>query len=64
MLFKKAAEAEKKAQQIYQEIMDNLVDKDLIEIFKGFLEDEKRHEKVVIKRYNDLKRELKSIEEI
>lgn len=63
LLFKKAAEAERKAQQMYQEIVQNLRDKDLIEIFKGFIEDEKRHEKIVIKKYNDLKRKLKEIEE-
>lgn len=64
LLFKKASEAERKAQRMYQEIINNLVDKDLIEIFKGFLEDEKKHEKEVIKRYNELKIKLKNIEEV
>lgn len=63
LLFKKAAESERKAQQMYQEIIQNLRDKDLIEIFQSFLEDEKKHEKEVIKRYNELKKKLKSIEE-
>lgn len=62
LLFKKAVSSERKAQTMYEKIIENLVDKDLIEIFKGFLEDEKRHEKKVVERYNELKKKLKEIE--
>ncbi len=64
LLFKKAVEAERNAQSMYKEILNCLQDRDLIEIFQGFLKDEEKHEKKVIEQYNKLKKSLKRIEEV
>lgn len=60
-LFKKAAESERRAQKMYKDIIETLEDKDLKEIFQGFYEDEIRHEKIVMQRYNELRKKLEEI---
>ena len=58
LIFKSAADSERKAQDMYlraRELTDN---EDLIMVLKGFYRDEVRHERKLMDRYNMLTREF------
>lgn len=54
-IFRSAIQAERDAQAMYQEAMDLCEDPMLKAVFKGFKEDEARHEKGVLARYHQFK---------
>jgi rubrerythrin len=55
LVFKKAVEAEQKAQAMYKEAISVCEDKESRKILERFLEDEIRHEKEIMGRYNKLR---------
>jgi rubrerythrin len=58
MIFQKAIEAEQNAQAMYKEAMGLCRDEKMKAILKGFYEDEARHEKEILARYNQFRKEF------
>ena len=58
MFFKRAVEAEREAQKMYKDAIRFCRDPELADVLQAFYEDEVRHEKEVVTRYNALKRRL------
>ncbi len=63
LMFKKAIEAERKAQEMYKDAKELCDDELLKKVFEGFYQDEVRHERALIARYNSLRQEFKLEEE-
>jgi rubrerythrin len=57
LLFKQAVEDERRAQIMYKEAMDLCEDDSTREVLEELYEDEVRHERKLLKRYNALRRE-------
>lgn len=57
-IFQKAIEAEQGAQAMYKEAMSLCGDPKMREILQGFYNDEARHEKEVLAKYKELKKEF------
>ena len=53
-IFKQAVEDERKAQRIYSQALSLCTDPELRPILQGMIEDEARHEKTLMARYNAL----------
>lgn len=51
MIFKNAVESERNAQETYQKAMNLCADPALKAVLKSFCDDEMRHEKEIMKRY-------------
>ncbi|MFH1783330.1 MAG: hypothetical protein ABH868_00305 [bacterium] len=56
--FKKAIEAEKEAQAFYLQTKKLCDDDVLKQVFEGFYQDEMRHERELINRYDNLRQEF------
>jgi len=63
LLFKKAIDAERKAQDMYKRAMELTDDEEFKEILEGFYEDEVRHERKLMNQYNMMTREFSITEE-
>ncbi|MCK5134070.1 MAG: hypothetical protein KAR40_18210 [Candidatus Sabulitectum sp.] len=57
LIFKKAIEAERAAQDTYLQARELSDDNALKEIFNGMYQDEVGHEQILIERYNKLRQE-------
>lgn len=64
MLFKEAVEAERRAIKLYQNLINACSDHEVKKILEGFLQDEIKHERHVIEKYNEYKNKLKIQEEL
>lgn len=58
LTFKKAIEAEKAAQATYAQAKELTDDAMLKEVLKGFYQDECRHERKLMERYNEMREEF------
>lgn len=58
LLFKKAIESEREAQAMYREAIELCDDPSLISILEQFHEEEVRHEKEILARYNRLRKQV------
>ena len=56
-IFKKAVHGEREAQAMYEKAMELSSDPMLTAVLQGFLEDERRHEKGVIARYHQFRKD-------
>lgn len=56
ILFKVAIEKEQEAQAFYKKILDICEDKSICKIIDEIILQEKGHEKLLLKHYNDLRR--------
>ena len=55
LIFKKAVDAEREAQKMYLDALDQTDDPFLKKILKGFYKDEVRHEKELMEQYKRLR---------
>ena len=55
LMFKKAIDAERDAQDLYKEIISVCEDKHLCGIFEGFYDDEVKHEKAIMNQYKKIR---------
>ena len=60
LIFKRAVHAERKAQEMYREAVGLCTDPMLKAVLTGFCEDEARHEKEVIARYHQFRKEYEA----
>ena len=58
LVFRKAVEAEKEAQSMYQEMLELSDDSAFRETILGFIRDEERHEKEIVDRYRVFREKL------
>lgn len=63
LLFKKAIESERKAQEMYKTAKGLVEDNDLKDVLEGFYQDEVRHERKLMDQYNLMARELINTED-
>ena len=56
LIFRDAVQREREAQTIYQRAAELCPDAKLKELLQSFAKDEARHEKVLIQRYNHLRK--------
>jgi len=62
LIFKKAVDSEREAQQTYKDALSKTDDPFLKRILKGFYEDEVRHEKELMEQYKRLRNHFGDIE--
>ena len=55
LMFKQAIDDERRAQETYKEAMGITEDRLLVEVFRGLYEDEVRHERELVRRYEQFK---------
>jgi rubrerythrin len=60
LMFKQAIEDERRAQETYKEAMGITEDRLLVEVFRSLYEDEVRHERELVQRYEQFKAMLKA----
>ena len=61
-IFKKAVQGEREAQAMYEKAIGLSDDPMLTAVLKGFLEDERRHEKGVMARYHQFRKDYQTEE--
>jgi rubrerythrin len=59
LIFKNAVEREREAQSVYKRAAELCEDQALKELIEGLYRDEVRHEKVLLLRYNRLRKKYK-----